>query len=142
MAIDGADFVEVYRFFLSRSKLKTEAYESTRRIFRGGVLTGRYPFTKDIVYLDGLVRVHNFCRTAVARGRNDIIELLFTGKIDLDDLPVILQLKEAGLIKKPKYVPYWVKDMSYLVSYFALSTFVSSMDHERTRGYYDALITD
>ena len=142
MAIDGADFIEVYRFFLSRTQLKTEAYESTRRIFRGGVLTGRYPFTKDIVYLDGMVRINNFCRTAVSRGRNDVIESLFIGKIDLDDIPIILKLKREGLLKKPQYLPYWVKDMSYLVSYFALSTFVSAMDHSRADDYYESLLVD
>ena len=142
MAIDGADFIEVYRFFLSRTQLKTEAYESTRRIFRGGVLTGRYPFTKDIVYLDGMVRIHNFCRTAVSKGRNDVIESLFIGKIDLDDIPIILKLKSEGMLKKPKFLPYWVKDMSYLVSYFALSTFVSAMDHSRADDYYEGLLRD
>ena len=61
MAIDGADFIEVYRFFLKRDgKTKTQAFEDARRVFRGGVLSGGAPFTKDIVYLDGLVRVHNF----------------------------------------------------------------------------------
>ena len=139
MAIDGADFIEVYRFFLERSRLKTEAFENTRRIFRGGVMTGGAPFTKDIVYLDGLVRIHNFIRAVVSRGRNDVLELLFAGKMELDDMPIILEMKKEGMVKPPRYLPAWVLDKDYLVSYFALSIFIGEMDHQRTDGYYQSL---
>ena len=139
MAIDGADFIQVYRFFLERSRLKTEAFENARRIFRGGVMTGGAPFTKDIVYLDGLVRIHNFIRAAVSRGRNDVLELLFAGKMELDDMPIILEMKKEGMVKPPRYLPDWVLDKDYLVSYFALSIFIGEMDHQRTDGYYRSL---
>ena len=139
MAIDGADFIEVYGFFLERSRLKTEAFENARRIFRGGVMTGGAPFTKDIVYLDGLVRIHNFIRAVVSRGRNDVLELLFAGKMELDDMPIILEMKKEGMVKTPRYLPAWVLDKNYLVSYFALSIFIGEMDHQRTDGYYQSL---
>ena len=139
MAIDGADFIQVYRFFLERSRLKTEAFENARRIFRGGVMTGGAPFTKDIVYLDGLVRIHNFIRAVVSRGRNDVLELLFAGKMELDDMPIILEMKKEGMVKTPRYLPAWVLDKNYLVSYFALSIFIGEMDHQRTDGYYQSL---
>ena len=139
MAIDGADFIQVYRFFLERSRLKTEAFENARRIFRGGVMTGGAPFTKDIVYLDGLVRIHNFIRAVVSRGRNDVLELLFAGKLELDDMPIILEMKKEGMVKPPRYIPDWVLDKDYLVSYFALSIFIGEMDHQRTDGYYQSL---
>ena len=139
MAIDGADFIEVYGFFLERSRLKTEAFENARRIFRGGVMTGGAPFTKDIVYLDGLVRIHNFIRAVVSRGRNDVLELLFAGKMELDDMPIILEMKKEGMVKPPRYLPDWVLDKNYLISYFALSIFIGEMDHQRTDGYYQSL---
>ena len=139
MAIDGADFIQVYRFFLERSRLKTEAFENARRIFRGGVMTGGAPFTKDIVYLDGLVRIHNFIRAVVSRGRNDVLELLFAGKMELDDMPIILEMKKEGMVKPPRYLPDWVLDKNYLISYFALSIFIGEMDHQRTDGYYQSL---
>ena len=60
MAIDGADFIEVFKFFVKKNNSKNQAFESARRVFRGGLLTGGAPFTKDIVYLDGLIRVYNF----------------------------------------------------------------------------------
>ena len=140
MAIDGADFIEVYRFFLKRDgKTRTQAFEDARRVFRGGVLTGGAPFTKDIVYLDGLVRVYNFFRSAILHGKINAIELLFSGKVDLDDIPILLKMKKDGLIQKPIFLPEWVKDMNYLVSYFVFSNFVGKMDYDRIDNYYDTL---
>ena len=139
MAIDGADFIQVFRFFLERSRLKTEAFENARRIFRGGVMTGCYPFTKDIVYLDGLVRIHNFIRAVVSRGRTDVLELLFAGKMELDDMPLMIEMNREGLIRPPKYLPDWVLNKDYLISYFALSIFIGDMDHQKTDGYYEKL---
>jgi uncharacterized protein (TIGR02421 family) len=139
MSIDGADFIQVYRFFLQRTRLKTEAFENARRIFRGGVMAGGYPFTKDIVYLDGLVRIHNFIRAVVSQGRHDALELLFAGKMELDDMPMVIKMNKEGLIRPPKYLPDWVVNRDYLVSYFALSIFIGEMDHQRTDGYYQNL---
>ena len=139
MAIDGADFIQVYRFFLERSRLKTEAFENARRIFRGGVMSGGSPFTKDIVYLDGLVRIHNFIRAVVSRGRNDVLELLFAGKVDLDDMPMVIEMHREGLVRSPKYLPDWVVNRDYITSYFALSIFIGEMDHQTTDGYYEKL---
>ena len=102
-------------------------------------MTGGAPFTKDIVYLDGLVRIHNFIRAVVSRGRNDVLELLFTGKMELDDMPIILEMKKEGMVTPPRYLPDWVLDKDYLVSYFALSIFIGEMDHQRTDGYYQSL---
>ena len=139
MAIDGADFIEVYRFFLKRAGKKIQAFEDARRVFRGGVLSGGAPFTKDIVYLDGLVRVHNFFRSAILRGKKDAIEVLFSGKVDLDDIPILIQMKKDGLIQKRKFFPEWVTDMNYLVSYFVFSNFVGKMDYDSVDDYYDSL---
>tara|TARA_B100000886_G_scaffold43452_1_gene26674 strand:- start:335 stop:679 length:345 start_codon:yes stop_codon:yes gene_type:complete len=108
-------------------------------VFRGGVLTGGAPFTKDMVYLDGLVRVHNFFRSAILRGKKNAIEILFSGKVDLDDIPILLKMKKDGLIQKPIFLPEWITDMNYLVSYFVFSNFVGKMDYDRIDNYYDVL---
>ena len=60
MAEDGADFCELYRFFLGRGHDESAAYDCARRVCRGGLVTGGAPFTKDVCYLDGLLRVTNF----------------------------------------------------------------------------------
>lgn len=149
MAIDGADFIEVYHHLLDRIRQTTSrqadqatsrqqkeaAFEQTRRVFRGGVLSGGAPFTKDVVYLDGLLRVHDFLRTLVAAGRADVLQLLFCGKMSLADIPVLCELAGMGLLKAPKFLPPWAADRRFLVSYLAYSGFLGRVRmgpvHER-----------
>ncbi|QOC24168.1 DUF1704 domain-containing protein [Wenzhouxiangella sp. AB-CW3] len=135
MAVDGADFLEVYRYFLDKGATEKAAYEQTRRVFRGGVLTGGAPFTKDVVYLDGLLRVHDFLRSLIAAGRADVLQLLFCGKLALADVPVLCELAEMGLLKAPKFLPPWASDRRFLVSYLAYSGFLGRVRmgkvHER-----------
>src|SRR5262249_26927008 len=97
MAMDGADFLQLYNYFCERTGNRAEAFENARRVVRGGTLTGGAPFTKDSVYLEGLVKVHNFLRIAVQETRVDCIRLLFAGKIDLEDMPAITALAANGL---------------------------------------------
>ena len=139
MAIDGASFIDVYRYFKDRTRLKTDAFENARRVFRGGVISGGAPFTKDIVYLDGMIRVHNLFRAAINKGKLNDLEILFSGKIDLDDIPILLKMKKEGLINKPKYLPFWMKDLDRLISYFTFSGFISSMNYKMTDNYYERL---
>ena len=139
MAIDGADFIDVYRFFLEKTDRRYQAFEQARRVFRGGVVSGGAPFTKDIVYLDGLIRVHNFFRSAVEKSRDDALRLVFSGKIDLDDIPVLLKMKQDGLIKDPKYIPPWADDLNYLICYFAFSVFIEDINYKKADEYYDKL---
>ena len=127
MSLDGADFKEVFDFYEARTRTREEAYENTRRIFRGGLISGAAPFTKDMVYLNGLLRVHNFMRTIVKIGRADLIRLLFVGKLDLEDIPALAYLADHGLIDGPKFMPPWAKDLRFLVSYLSYSAFLNSV---------------
>jgi len=141
MASEGADFLEVYHYFLEQtSGDKDQSFDNTQRVFRGGVMSGGAPFTKDIVYLDGLVRVHNFLRVAVMLKRTDCIPLLFVGKLDLDDIPMMLELQDAGLCEPAKFVPAWVEDMSFLFSYMAYSGFLNSIDLKEVADHYEAIL--
>lgn len=143
MAIDGADFLDVYRWFVEQTGGDREqAFENARRVFRGGVLTGGAPFTKDIVYLDGLLRVHNFLRSAVAVGRADCITLLFAGKLDIEDVPALARLAELGLLAAPPHPPPWVADLRFLVAYLAYSGFLNQVDLDRVRAHYADLLAD
>ena len=56
--IEGADFVEVFRFFLRAGQSEDESARSAARVFRGGDPHGGIAFTKDVVYLHGLIGVH------------------------------------------------------------------------------------
>ena len=140
MAVEGADFLDVYRFFLERIGSREQAFESTRRVFRGGVLTGGAPFTKDIVYLDGLLRVHNFLRTAVAAGRADCLRLLFCGKLDLEDLPIIGHFAEIGICAAPRYLPEWAKDIRFLLCYLTYSSFLNKIDLTQVKSHYSEIL--
>ena len=140
MAIEGADFLDVYHYFLERIGSESQAYENSRRVFRGGVLTGGAPFTKDGVYLEGLIRVHNFLKAIAANGRADCLKLLFCGKLDLEDIPVLYKLEKMGLCKAPKYLPPWVKDARYLLAYLTCSGFLNKMDVSKIYAHYDDLL--
>jgi uncharacterized protein (TIGR02421 family) len=142
MAGEGADFREVYDFYLPRTGDADEAYENTRRIFRGGVVTGGAPFTKDMVYLNGLLRVHNYMRSVVRLGRADLIRIAFTGKLDIEDLPALAYLAGEGELTPPKYMPPWAKDLRFLVSYLAYSSFLNQVKMPGFQRYYEDALKD
>ena len=142
MAIRGADFIEVYRFFLERSDTKTQAFESARRVFRGGLTSGGAPFTKDIVYLDGLIRVHNFFRAAVSSGREDVSKLIFSGKIDLDDISIVKVMVKDRLVRPPKFIPPWFMDIDFLICYFSFSVFIDEINYKKIDNYYEKILSD
>jgi uncharacterized protein (TIGR02421 family) len=135
-ALDGADFLDVYRYFLLHGADRIEAYESASRIFRGGVVEGGAPFTKDMVYLDGLCRVHVYIRAAIDTGRVDCLRLLFAGKLDLSDIPAVLELRSRGLCKEPRFVPPWVSDPRRLVAYFAVTDVIGRASTAGLREHY------
>lgn len=142
MAIDGADFLEVYRWFLEQTGGDLDqSFENARRVFRGGVLRGGAPFTKDVVYLDGLLRVHNFLRSAVAAGRADCIHLLFVGKLDIEDVPALCHLADQGLVVPPPFLPPWAQDLRFLVAYLAYSGFLNQVDLDKIRGHYQQMMS-
>jgi uncharacterized protein (TIGR02421 family) len=137
MAIHGADFKDVFDFFEAREVGREQAYENTRRIFRGGVMSGGAPFTKDMVYLNGLLRVHNFIRTAVKLRRADLIRVLFVGKLDLEDIPALSYLAKGKQIEPPKFMPPWASDLRFLVSYMAYSAFLNQVKMPGFQAYYE-----
>ena len=142
MAQDGADFLDVYRWFGERTGDREQAFENARRVFRGGTLTGGAPFTKDVVYLDGLLRVHNFLRAAVATGRTDCLRLLFAGKLDIEDIPALCHLSALGLLKPPRYLAPWAEDLRFLVAYLAYSGFLNQVDLDKIRTHYRDLLAN
>jgi uncharacterized protein (TIGR02421 family) len=143
MAQDGADFLDVYRWFVEQTGGDREqAFENARRVFRGGVLRGRAPFTKDVVYLDGLLRVHNFLRSAVLSGRSDCIRLLFVGKLDIEDVPALCHLAAQGALTAPRFLPPWVADLRFLVAYLAYSGFLNQVDLDLIRSHYEVMLAD
>ena len=128
LAVDGADFLEVYRFFLDRSGKPEQSFENTRRVFRGGVIEGGAPFTKDCVYLYGLLQASNAVRALFASGRADCLPLLFCGKLDVQDLRALCELAAIGLLKAPLFLPPWISDPRTLFALLTYSTFMNRID--------------
>ncbi len=130
MAIEGADFLEVNGFFLERTGDPDQAFENTRRVFRGGVITGGAPFCKDLVYLLGLLQVNNIMRATFAAGRADCLSLLFCGKLDFFDIPALCELYAMGLCRPPRFLPPWVSDPRHLLAMLTFNVFINRMNLE------------
>jgi uncharacterized protein (TIGR02421 family) len=141
MAIEGADFLDVYRYFLERTASPDQAFENARRVFRGGVISGGSPFTKDVVYLFGLLQVSLAIRGAFAAGRSDVLRLFFCGKLDALDIPALCEVYAMGLLRAPLYLPPWISDPRYLLALFTYSTFMSQVDTGRLVEVVQQLLT-
>jgi len=139
MAEDGADFREVYRFFLEREENRSAAYDDARRVFRGGLVTGGAPFTKDVCYLDGLLRVTNFLRVALVKGNLGAAPLFFVGKIAVEDVPLFGRLMREGYVRPPQHLPAWARDLSYLTAFMSYAAFLSECDLDAEARLYEDL---
>jgi uncharacterized protein (TIGR02421 family) len=128
MAEGGASFLDLYRFFRERGQDEHKAFDSARRVMRGGLLEGGAPFTKDGCYLDGLLRVTNFLRIALTRGKSQLVRLLFVGKLAVDDTPLFDRLAREGLLAEPIYLPAWAKNLSFLSAFMGFATFLGKSD--------------
>jgi uncharacterized protein (TIGR02421 family) len=132
----GADFLDLYRFFRDRGDEREEAFDCAQRVVRGGLVGGGAPFTKDVIYLDGLTRIHGYLHVAVPRGRLDDVARLFVGKIALEDLPALRELEMEGVLAAPKHMPPWARDLRFLAAYLAYSTFLKRIDLSTLQAYF------
>jgi hypothetical protein len=140
MAEEGADFCELYRFFLTHGHDESAAYDCARRVCRGGLVEGGAPFTKDVCYLDGLLRVTNFLRVALVKGHLEYVPLFFVGKIDVEDVPLFGRLVREGIAVAPDYLPDWARDLSYLTAFMSYAAFLGECDLVAERRRYEDLI--
>jgi uncharacterized protein (TIGR02421 family) len=137
MAEDGADFLDLFRFFLGRGHDEESAFDSARRVCRGGLVEGGAPFTKDVCYLDGLLRVTNFLRIALVKGQTQFVRLLFAGKLAVEDVPLFGRLLREGLVREPQFLPAWAQDLAYLTAFMAYAAFLGEGDLSAERRRYD-----
>jgi uncharacterized protein (TIGR02421 family) len=104
LAESGADFRRVFEFFRAEGHGERDAYAHAVRVFRGSTPDGG-PFTKDLCYARGFVRVASFARIAARRGRLDRLALLFCGKTRLEDVRVLAELAAEGVVLPPRFLP-------------------------------------
>ncbi|MGQ3890363.1 flavohemoglobin expression-modulating QEGLA motif protein [Legionella sp. CNM-4043-24] len=132
---EGADFLDIYRYFVSCGLSEEDSYNQSVRVFRGSTPTGG-AFTKDLSYAKGFLQLYNFIRFAISQHRIDIIPLLFTGKVVLDDLPLLHDLQERGLLAAPVYLPHPFRDLAALSAWMSFSLFLNKFDlHEMQRNF-------
>lgn len=139
LAEQGADFCEVYQYFLARGLSEHDSYRVTQRVFRGGTLTGGSVFTKDISYVKGFVENVNFIRSAIVSGVPEIIPMLFVGKVTLDDLPLLYERYLEGVIAAPKYLPSMFRDLNGLYVWFGFSSSMGLMNIARVQQHFSKL---
>lgn len=96
--VSGAGFVETFSYLRDACGLsERSAFTTTVRVFRGG------GFTKDIIYLRGLRELFEYLRG----GHN--VEPLYVGKIALQHVPAIQELRRRSVIQAPAILPRFLK---------------------------------
>lgn len=128
MGLEGADFIEVFRFFLEQGgQTELESFYSTARIFRGGDVKGGIVFTKDVVYLKGFIQVHRFFLRAL-QGQNFLYpHYFFSGRMCTSDVEKLEPYFDSGLLKLPAYEPDWIKNRATLLAYLLSSSVMSNL---------------
>ncbi|NND82929.1 MAG: DUF1704 domain-containing protein [Gammaproteobacteria bacterium] len=125
--LNGADFIETFEYFLSLGNNEMESFNSAMRIFRGAPLTGGAAFTKDSVYLHGLMEVHTFFRWAMQHQRLGLCRHLFAGRMTIADVIRLEPLFEDGTLAEPVYLPPWMVKTNGLAGYLAFSVFANKI---------------
>ncbi len=124
-ALHGADFIEVFRFFLEAGQAESDSFASAQRVFRGVPVSGGAAFTKDTVYLHGLLSVHTFFRWCLRHRRLRLTRVLFAGKMSLRDVFDLEPMFDAGALAEPLYLPPWVQRANGLAGMLAFSLFAN-----------------
>ena len=124
-ALEGADFLEVFRFFLEAGNPPNESFVSAQRVFRGVPTTGGYAFTKDTVYVRGLIGVHTFFRWALRNRKLRLCRLLFAGKMTLADVQRFEPMFDCGALVPARWLPEWVSRANGLAGMLAFSLFAN-----------------
>lgn len=126
-AIDGADFIEVFKYFIAMGQSDTDSFTSAQRIFRGVPTSGGAAFTKDTVYLHGLLSVHTFFRWCLRNRKLSLARELFAGKMALEDVFGFESSYAAGVIAPPKFLPPWIQRANGLAGMLAFSLFANKI---------------
>lgn len=130
MAEDGANFLDVYNFYRKQGMEEGDSYHATTRVFRGSTPDGG-PFTKDLSYSKGFILIYNYIRLAVQRGLVTQIPYLFLGKTTLEDVHILSDLVDEGIVTPPKYVPPQFQDIAALTAWMVYSLFLNRLDLQR-----------
>jgi len=120
-ALKGADFVDVFKIFLEHGQSEKESYFSAARVFRGGDPAGGIAFTKDNVYLQGLMKTQTFMLSALEARKVNLVRHLFAGRMTWGDARELEPFFKSGWISAPRYQPDWVLNRQRLAAWLSFS---------------------
>jgi uncharacterized protein (TIGR02421 family) len=139
-AEDGASFLDVYEWYRTEGYDEAECFQNARRVFRGGLLEGGAPFTKDACYCKGIVLNYAFMRAAIHLDRAQLIPFLFVGKIAHEDVPVLYAHVTDGIVKPPPFLPPIFEDMNGLAIWICYSSFFSRLGGTAIAEHYTKML--
>ena len=138
-AEDGASFLEVFEWFRTEGYEEDDCFHAARRVFRGGVIDGGAPFTKDASYCKGIVLNYSFIRSAIQHNHVELIPFLFVGKVAHEDVPILARRVHDGVVKAPHYLPPMFRDLNGIAVWMAYSTFFGQLEDEAISEHYAKL---
>ncbi len=141
MVEQGANFLDIFNFYRELGFREEESYNGALRIFRGS-LPNQGPFTKDLAYSKGFVLIYNYIRLAIKKGLQKQIPLLFVGKTTLEDLHILSDLIEEGIVLPPKHLPPQFKDLAALTAWMTYSLFLNRLSLDKLTGDYKGFLLD
>ncbi|HQQ57907.1 MAG TPA: DUF1704 domain-containing protein, partial [Thermomonas sp.] len=94
---------------------------------RGVPTSGGMAFTKDTVYLRGLIGVHTFFRWSLKHGNLRQCRRLFAGKMTLADVQRFQPLFDDGSLQEPRWLPAWAARANGLAGMLAFSLFANKI---------------
>ena len=139
-AEDGANFLDLFEWYRTEGYDEDECFQNARRVFRGGLLEGGAPFTKDACYCKGIVLNYAFMRAAIQQDRAALIPFLFVGKVAHEDVPVLYAHVTDGIVKPPPHLPQIFDDMNGLAIWICYSSFFSRLGSAAIADYYSKLM--
>lgn len=135
----GANLLELMEFYRTEGYTEEDCIKNAKRVFRGGMLEGGAPFTKDICYCRGFIENYNFMRSAIRAGKPELVPFLFVGKVHVDDIPLLYQKHLEGIVDAPKILPPQFKDLNGIAVWMSFSNFLNVVDMKRIQEHYDKL---
>lgn len=137
---DGANAVELLEFYRTEGYSEEDCLNNVRRVFRGGLVEGGAPFTKDIAYIRGFIENYNFMRAAMKAGKAEYIPFLFVGKVHSTDVPVWYRKHQEGIIDLPKYLPEQFRDLNGVAVWMSFSHVFNMIDIEKVQEYFSKIL--
>ncbi len=96
---NGLSFRECFKILTKNYDLSDEhAWNLTVRAYRGG------GYVKDHVYLEGYYKIKAFADTG------GDLRMLYVGKFGIEDLPLVRELLDEGILKKPEHLPSFLQE--------------------------------